>query len=569
MINQEIAAILYRISEILEMKNIKWEPIAYNRAARNIESLSEDVSEIYKKGGINALMEIPGVGKGIAAHIEEYIKTGKIKKYAQLKKSIPIDIESLSNIEGLGPKKIMLLYKKLKIKNIKDLQKAIKEGEVRNLPGMREKTEENIAKGIEFAKTSGKRKLLGYALPIAREIKSLLKKQPFINRVEIAGSIARRRETIGDIDVLITSSAPGKAMDFFTKMPNVKRIIAKGETKSTVVYDDMQADARVLPDNEFGSALQYFIGSKEHNVAVRRIAIKNGYKLSEYGLFKGNKRIAGKTEDEIYSKLGMQTPLPEIRENCGEVEAALKHSLPKLVELKDIKGDLHMHTIYSDAENTVEEMAAACKSLGYSYCAITDHLSPMGITNSLTVAKIKRQRKEIDAASKKLNFQILHGAEVDIKLNGDLAADKKMLEQFDIVLAAIHQGMKRTKEQQTQRTVRAIENKYVNIIAHPTGRLINQRPGYQLDFEKVFRKAKENNVFLEINAHPKRLDLNDVNARSAKDAGLLIPINTDSHAVNQLQMMEYGVSTARRAWCTKKSILNTLSLNKLLQRIKK
>lgn len=567
--NQDIAAILYRIAEVLEIKNIKWEPIAYSKAARNIESLSEDLETVYRRGGIKALMEIPGIGKGISRNVEEFIKTGKIKKYDELKKSIPIDIDSLSNVEGLGPKKIMMLYKKLKIKNLGDLEKAAMEGKLQKLHGMRKKTEENILKAIQFTQTSGERKSLGYALPMAREIQALLKKQSYINRVEIAGSLARRKETIGDIDILITTSKPEQAIDFFTSLPKVKRVIAKGDTKSTVVYEDMQVDCRVLQPEEFGSALQYFIGSKDHNVAVRRIAIKNGCKLSEYGLFKGTTRIAGKTEDEIYSRLGMQTPPPEIRENHGEIDAALKHKIPKLVELNDIKGDLHMHTNYSDAENTVEEMARACKALGYSYCAITDHFSPIGITNSLTMAKLKKQRKEIDAAGKKLDFPILHGAEVDIKMNGELFADAAILSEFDIVLASIHQGMQHTKEEMTKRMLTAMENKYVNIICHPTGRKINKRPGYELDFEKVFKAAKQNNIFLETNASPIRLDLNDVNARSAKDSGLLIPINTDAHSVDQLSLMEYGISTARRAWCTKNDILNTLSFDELLKRIKR
>ncbi|MDD5182382.1 MAG: DNA polymerase/3'-5' exonuclease PolX [Candidatus Nanoarchaeia archaeon] len=568
-VNQEIAAILYRISEMLEIKNIKWEPIAYSKAARTIESLSENLEDVYRRGGTKALMEIPGVGKTIASHIEEFIRTGKIKKYDELKKSTPIDIESLSNVEGLGPKKIMLLYKKLKIKNLGDLEQAAMEGKIQKLPGMRKKTEENILKAIQFTQASGERKLIGYALPLAREIIALLQKQSYILRAEIAGSIARRKETIGDIDILVTTSNPKKVMNLFTSLPKVKRVIAKGETKSTVVYEDMQVDCRVLPPGEFGSALQYFIGSKDHNVAVRRIAISKGYKLSEYGLFRGTKRIAGKTEDEIYSKLGMQTPPPEIRENRGEVEAALKHELPQLVELKDIKGDLHMHTNYSDAENTVEEMVRTCKARGYSYCAITDHVSPVGIANGLTMAKLKRQQKEIDAARKKLNFPILHGAEVDIKMDGELFADAAMLSEFDIVLASIHQGMQHTKEEMTKRMIKAMENRYVNIICHPTGRKINKRPGYELDFEKVFTAAKANNIFLESNAAPIRLDLSDVNTRAAKDAGLQIPIGTDAHAVNQLDLMEYGVSTARRAWCTKKDILNTLSLNELLKRIKR
>lgn len=570
MTNPELAEIFYMIANILEMKAVEWKPIAYRNAARSIESLSKDVKDIYKKDGIEGLEDIPGVGKHIAEKIEEYIKTGKIKTFQRLKKKMPVKIDELMRVEGLGPKTIMILYKKLKIKNISDLERAAKSGKLSKLPRMGEKTEENILKSIAFAKTTGKRKLLGFALENAREIVKKLKSQNYINKVEVAGSIARRKETIGDIDILITTKNPSKAMDYFTSLPDVKRVIAKGLTKSSVIYNDTEVDIRALDPNQFGSAMQYFIGSKAHNVAVRKIAIKKGYKLSEYGLFKGKKVIAAKEEKEIYKKLGMQWIPPELRENSGEIEAAQQNRLPNLVKLKDIKCDTQMHTTWSDGVNSIEEMAKQCKNLGYSYCIITDHVGQLSIAGAMKKKNVMQQKKEIQKLNSKLKgFRVLQGAEVDIKLNGELAADKNLLKQYDWVLGAIHQGLRRTTDQQTERMIKAMQNKYVNSIAHPTGRLINQRKGYDLNFKKVFAAAKENNVALEINAYPSRLDLNDLNARAAKEAGVLLSIGTDAHAADQLGFMELGVSTARRAWCEKKNIINTLLLKQLLKRIKK
>jgi len=568
--NQEIARIFYAIADILEMKEVQWKPNAYRKAARALESLSEDVEKIYKQGGLKALEEIPGVGKSIAEKIVEYLKTGKIKKYEKLKKSVPINVEELMEIEGLGPKKIKLLYKKLKIKNIKDLEKAAKQGKIAKLPRMGEKTQENILKAIAFAKRAGQRKLLGYALPIANEIVDELKKLKEINKIKICGSLARKKETIGDIDILVTTNNPKKVMDYFTSMKNVKDVIAKGETKSTIVYNDIQVDLRVVKPENFGSAIQYFIGSKEHNVHLRKIAISKGYKLSEYGLFKGEKRVAGKTEEEIYKKLGMDWIPPELREDRGEIEAAQKHKLPKLVELKDIRGDLQMHTKYSDGSHTIKQMAETAKNVGHEYIAITDHGGKLAIAHALKTQKeINEQRKEIEKVSKEVGIKILHGVEVDINLDGTLAMSNNLLKNFDIVLAAIHTGLKRDKKQQTMRIIKAMENEYVDIIAHPTGRIINVREGYELDFEKIFEVAKKTKTFLEINAYPSRLDLNDINIKAAIENGVMLSIGTDSHSKDHLRFIELGVYTARRGWCQKKNIINTLSYKQLIKKLKK
>jgi len=565
--NQEIADIFYSIADILELKEIPWKPIAYRKAARSIESLSKDIEKMYREGGIKALEKIPGVGKDIAQKIVEYLKTGKIEKYEKLKKSTPINVGELMSIEGLGPKTISLLYKKLKIKNLKDLEQAVKKGKLRNLPRFGEKSEENILKSIAFAKRSGKRKPLGYALPIAEEIISNLKKLKEVNQIQICGSTARKKETVGDIDILVTAKNPKKVMDYFTSMQGVKRIVAKGPTKSTIVYGTIEVDLRVVKLDSFGSAVQYFVGSKEHNIALRKIAISKGYKLNEYGLFKGNKKVAGKYEESIYKKLGLDWIPYELRENRGEIEAAQKHKLPNLIKIKDVISDLQMHTLYSDGVNSVKEMALTCKNNGLKYMAITDHIG-LAVAHAMKLKDIKRQKEEISKLNSKFkNFKILQGAEIDIKLDGSLAASKKMIKELDIVLGAIHVGLKRSKKEETKRIISAIESGHVNIIAHPTGRLINARKGYELEWERVFEAAKKNNVALEINAFPTRMDLNDIHAKAAKEAGVMLSIGTDSHSVNHLKFLKLGAYIARRAWCEKNNIINTLPLNKLKKKL--
>lgn len=568
--NQDIANLLYNIGDILEIKGVDWKPIAYRKAAFSIESLSEDIEQIYKKGGQKALEEIPGVGKAIAEKIIEFLKTGRIAEYDKLKKGLPLKIDELMRIEGLGPKRIMLLYKKLKVKNLRELEAAAKAGKISKIPSLGEKTEENLLKSIAFAKLSGKRKILGYALPVADEIVSNLKKLKEVAQIQVCGSIARKKETVGDIDILVTTNSPAKVVDYFSKMKDVKRVLAKGATKSSIIYKEIECDLRVVEPKSFGSAVQYFVGSKEHNVALRKIAISKGFKLSEYGLFKGESKIAGANEEEIYKKLGLKWIPFELRENRGEIQAAQKNKLPKLIQLKDIKCDLQMHSNYSDGANTVEQMALQCKKLGLKYMAVTDHIGQLAIAGAMNPKQVLKQRKEIDKLNSKLkDFTVLQGAEVDIKLDGSLAADNKVLKHLDFVVGSIHTGLRRTKDEQTKRIIKAVESGFVNVIGHPTGRLINAREGYELDWEKVFESAKKNNVALEINAYPTRMDLTDSIARSAKDAGVMLSIGTDSHSVEQLKNIELGVFIARRAWCEHKNIINTFSLKEFQGWVKK
>ncbi len=564
--NLEIARIFYEIADILEMQGVEWKPRAYRRAARAIETSSKDVGDIYQKGGLKALKEIPGVGDAIAKKIEEFIKIGKIKEYLRLKKSIPEGVEKIKNIPGMGPKKALFLHKKLKIKSIKDLEKAAKTGKIRKLPRFGEKSEKDILKGIELLKSSAGKVLLGKAWPIAQEIISSLKKLREVQKINLAGSTRRRKEVVRDLDILAVSSNPKKVIEFFTKLPAVAAILAKGPTKSSVrLKDGLNCDLRVVEEKSFGAALQYFTGSKDHNIRCRQIAIKKGLKLNEYGIFnaKTKKYLCGKTEQEVYKKLGMQYVEPELRENRGEIEAALKNKLPKLIGYKDIRGDLQMHTKYSDGVNTIEQMAKAAKQMGYEYIAITDHSKSEHIAHGMDEKKLSKYIAEIDKVNKKLKgIRILKGAEVDILADGSLDYSDKYLKKLDIVIAAVHSRFKSTEAEMTKRILKALENKYVKILAHPTGRLINTRKPYAVNLSKVLLACKANNVWPEINAFPSRLDLNDAHTKDAIEKGVKLVINTDSHSTDQLRYMEFGIATARRGWARKKDIINALPWKK-------
>lgn len=570
--NQEIAQIFYSISDILEMQNVQWKPIAYRKAARALESLSEPVEDVFKEGGIKALEEIPGIGEGLAKKIIQYIETGKIDEYERLKKTLPKGLLDLMKVQGIGPKKAQMLYKKLDIKSVKDLEKAAKKHLIQKLETFKEKTEENILKGIELFKQKKERMLLGLALPQAREIISRLEKIGGVQHVEPAGSLRRMKETIGDIDILVTSKDPKPVMESFTKMPSVKRILAKGETKSSVILKTgLQADVRVLKPSSFGSALQYFTGNKDHNIKLRMIAVKKGLKLSEYGLFtkKDDKKVAGKTEEEVYKKLGLPYIEPELREDTGEIEAAMKGKLPKLVTSKDIRGDLHTHTKYSDGINTVKEIAEFCKKLGYEYVCITDHSKSTTIAHGLTEKQVEKQIEEVRKLDRKIEgIRILIGTEVDILEDGRLDFPDHILKKMDVVTASIHKKFKIDKEKMTERIIKAMSNDNVDIIGHPTGRMMGQREAYDLDFDKLFKAAKNTKTALEINSQPARLDLNGSLVKEAKNYGVKFAVCTDAHSMTQLNFMELGVAMARRGWCEKKDVINTLPLKDLLKHLK-
>ena len=566
--NFQLAKIFYEMADLLEMKEVPFKPQAYEKAARSIESLSEDIEEAARKG---KLEKIPGVGKNIAQKIREFIKTNKIKDYENLKKECPIDIEEMTAIEGLGPKKLLALYKNLGIKNLIQLEKAAKGGKLRNLEGFGLKTEFNILKGIEFIKKSKGRFLLGFILPTVREIEKYLKKSKAAEKISIAGSVRRKKETIGDVDILIVSSRPKDVIEQFISMPEIVKIWAKGATKSSVrLKEGFDVDLRVIKEESFGAALQYFTGNKDHNIKLRKIAIEKGWKLNEYGLFQNKRRIAGRSEESIYKKLGLQWIPPELRENRGEIEAAFNDQLPKIIDYTDIKGDLHCHTDWSDGTKTIEEMAKAAHNLGHSYLAITDHTGTLKIAHGLNEKKLLKQMNEIDKINKRIQgIRILKGAEVNIKPDGTLDVEDQVLAKLDIVVAGVHSHFNMTKKEMTQRIIRATENKNVDIIVHPTGRILKKRKPYQVDLEEIFKTARRTETFLEINAYPERLDLNDEAIKKAVEKEVKLSIGTDSHSAEHLKYIELGIATARRGWAEKKDIINTKSVLHLFKLLKK
>ena len=592
--NQELAQMLYEIGEFLEMEDVAFKPYAYQKAAIVLDALEQDVVDIYKSGGLKSLEKIPGVGESIAKKIEEYIKTGKIRYYEKLKKKMPVKIEELTAVEGIGPKTVKALYKHLRVKDLQDLKKAAKQHKIRGLPGFQEKTEQNILQGIAFLEKGKGRFLLGEILPQVKEILQQLKDLKEVQQISAAGSVRRMKETIGDVDILVSSKNPQAIMDFFVLMPEVVKIWAKGPTRSSVrMTQGLDVDLRVVPEKSYGSALQYFTGSKEHNIITRRLAIEKGLKLNEYGVFRGKKMIVGKTEKEVYKILEMDWISPELRENQGEIEAALKNKLPKIISYNNIKGDLHCHSYWSDGNNTIEEMAEAARTMGYEYLGVSEHTKFLKIDQGLNEKRLTQQRKEIDELNHKLQitnyksqihphtkiwcggkkhktqipnkFRILQSAETNILNDGSIDISDAALKKLDYALAGIHSNFKMPREKMTERIIKAMKNPYVNIIAHPFGRILKKRDEYQCDFNKILRAAKEFGKILEINAQPRRLDLNDKNIRRAKEIGVKMVINTDAHHRDQLRFIELGIAQARRGWAEKKDIINTEPLEKLLK----
>jgi len=567
--NLEITKIFRNIANILEIKGANVFRIrAYERAAQNIEGLSQDVEDFIKE---DKLTDIPGIGKDLSDRIKEFALTGRIRMYEDLQKSVPAGLLDLLNIPSIGPKTAKLLYDKLKVKSIRGLESAIKKGRLKGIFGIKEKTIENILKGIEIVKRGKERMTLAEATIVADEFINALKQMPQVKRISCAGSLRRQKETVRDIDILAISDKPHEVVDVFTHIKSVKDILSKGETKAAVRTEaDIQVDCRVVENKSFGAALLYFTGSKNFNIKLRQIAIKKGLKINEYGVFKKEKYISGRTEEEIFKFLNMDYVQPELREDTGEIQLAQKFNLPVLIEAKDIKGDLHAHSTWSDGGGTIEEMAEAASARGYSYIAITDHSVGLKIAGGLTVADLKKKKREIDNLNKRIkNFRILFGTEVDIDSDGILDYKDNVLKEFDIVVAAIHSGFKQPRPKLTRRMVKACQNKYVHIIAHPTGRLWGVREPYDIDFEEVFKVARQTNTNMEINAYPDRLDLNDLNARRAKETGVRISIDTDAHTKEQLSAIKYGIAVARRGWLTPDDVINTLPLDKLLKAIKK
>jgi len=588
--NREVVKLLEEIGQLLELKGENpFRVRSYEKAAQNIASLTEAIEEFVRE---DKLETIPGVGEGIANKIKEYLATGKLKYFEELKRDFPEGLLEIMSVPGVGPKTAKALYDKLKIKNLEQLENAAKEHRLSDLHRFGEKTEENILRGIELLRKGGERILLSSALFLAKPIMEELKKCPGVKNLDLAGSIRRKKETIKDIDILCTAMNSGVVMSKFVSLPQVKEILAQGETKSTVILDEgIQVDLRVIKPESYGAALMYFTGSKDHNIALRELARKKGYKINEYGLFKLGKssagvsssrkasasarparetRVAGRTEEEVYRKLGLQYVPPEIREACGEIEMASRNKIPRLIEEGDIKGDLHVHSRYSDGVGKLVEITEKAKGMGLKWVGICDHSQSLkvagGLEPDLVFEKIEETRK---FNKKSKNFKVLCGMEVDILSDGSLDYDDELLSQLDLVVAAIHTGFKQSEEQLTERIIRAMRNRYVHMIAHPQGRLLGKREPYALDMEKVLRTAQKTQTFLEINAYPERLDLYDIYCRKSKELGIIMGIGTDAHTLNQIENLYLGVAVARRGWLERKDVLNTLSYGELIKTLEK
>ena len=569
--NREIAGILYQMAELLELHaENRFKIIAYSRAARAIESLTEDIEQVCRDGRLEG---IPGVGKAIAEKIKEYLRTGRIQSHQDLLADTPQGLAELLQISGLGPKTVFMLHEKLNITNLDELEKAAREHRIRRLPRMGVVREKNILKSIERYRKRSNRILYSTAESIVDEILTYLGGIEGLEHATAAGSYRRRKETVGDIDILATAARPEEIVAAFVKMPLVEEVLAKGPTKASVIMNDtIQVDLRIVEHRSYGTVLQYFTGSKEHNVSMRQLALDRGYSLSEYSLTRlaNGQDLFFDQEEEVYQALGLQYIPPELREDRGEIEAALGGKLPRLVEAKDIRGDLHVHSIWSDGRASIIELAQAARSMGYEYIALSDHSPSVGIAGGIGREKMEEKIEAVAEANDSLEgITILMGAEVDIKADGSLDYPDDLLERMDVVVASVHMAQQQKERTITGRLISAIENQNVDIIGHPTGRIINQREPSDMDFHAVLEAAAKTGTALEINAHPSRLDLNDVNARAAKEMGVQMSINSDAHDAGQLLNMKYGINVARRAWLEKKDLINAMDLKDLIQFLKK
>ncbi len=564
--NPEIAKTFNQIADILEILNENpFRTRSYRKAAMTIETLPHEIRDLDEA----KWKEIPGIGEGIAGKIKEYLTTGKMKLYEELKKKVPPQVIEMTQIPGLGPKTVKRLWDELEIKTIADLEKAARGEKIRQLKGLGEKVEEKILKGIELRLKYKERRGLGKVLPLAHQLIKLLKEKTGVEQIDLAGSLRRMRETVADIDILIVSKKPEKVIDTFTRLPLVEEVVAKGDTKSTVlVGEGIQCDLRVVEAKSYGAALHYFTGSKAHNIRLRQLAQDKGLKLNEYGIFKGEKYVGGKTEEEVFACVGLPFIPPEIREDRGEIEAAYDGKLPKLIEVGDIKGDCHMHTLWSDGSNPLPDMALAA-SRRYKYGAITDHSRLVGVTGGMDAKTLLRQVKEIRALAKTFKgFTLLCGIEVDIRSDGSLDMPDEALAELDLAVASVHTKFNMSEAEMTARIMKAIENPYVTIVGHPTGRLIGYREPYAVNMDRLLDKAKETGTFMELNSFWDRLDLNDVHLRMAKEKGVKIMIDTDSHNTSHFEMLQYGVANARRGWIEPADVVNTLSTAEFLKTIR-
>ncbi len=586
--SNQLSKILLEFSIYHTIKGDSFKPRAYELASESVATLGDEIKQTWESGGIKALKDLTGIGESIAKKIDEFYRKGTIKSYVKIKKEIPVDMFELSQIEGLGPKHIAELWKYLKVKSINDLKIALTKNQLKNLPRWGTKSQDKIARQLKIYEQSSNRMLLGYILPIADDIVDSLSQINDIKHCTYAGSIRRRQETCGDIDLIATTNHAQKVIDAFCSFPQVKSVHEKGKTKASVrLHIGIDADIRVVRDEVYGATLQYFTGDKRHNVLLRQYALEKGFTLSEYGLFKLHndaplskgviKRkalnrgiVACHTEEQIYKKLGMDTPPPELRIGEDELEAAKKHKLPKLIPYGSIRGDLQVQSNWSDGSASIEELAKAAKKQGLDYIAITDHTKSLTIANGLDEKHLVKQGKEIDKLNKKLRgFKILKGTECDILKDGKLDLSDAALAKLDFVGISVHSHFGLSEKDQTARIIKAMSNPHVHCLFHPTCRLIGKREAIKLNIEEIIAAAKKYNVLLEINSMPERMDLNDRWTRTAIRAGVKLVINTDAHSPDHFSLLHLGESIARRGWATKNDILNTKSAKQLLSWLNK
>lgn len=563
--NADIATAFNEMADILEIEDANPFRIrAYRNAARLISGLPSEAAAMVARG--EDLTELPGIGEDLAHKITDLIETGTTPLLDKLRKELPPALTEFLRLPGLGPKRVKALHDELDIETLAQLHRALKDGRVDHLAGFGPKTAQRLLEALEAKKrAAGGRVKLAVAAQYAEPLLAYLRNLPGIASVAMAGSYRRARETVGDLDIVATAKQPDAVVTAFAKYPEVGRVLARGPTRGTIVLrSGLQVDIRVVPPDSYGAALVYFTGSKAHNLAIRRLAQQRGLKINEYGVFRGKRRIAGETEESVYRAIGLPLIAPELREDRGEINAARAGTLPKLIELDDIRGDLHVHTTATDGHNSLREMALAAKALGYDYIAITEHSRHVTIAHGLDVARLGRQIAEIDRLNRTgLGITILKGIEVDILDDGRLDLPDGILARLDLVIGAIHSKFNLSRDAQTQRILRGLDNPYVTMLAHPSGRLIGEREPYDVDMARILRKARERGCFVELNAHPDRLDLIDSHCRMAKELGVKVSINTDAHSINDYANMRFGVGQARRGWLERKDVLNTLTLAQL------
>lgn len=563
--NGELAGIFREMARMLELVEVDWKPRAYRKAAYGIQDLARDVGEVYQEGGRAALKKIPGVGESMADHIVEYLEEGRIEKFDDLREKYAEGITEIISLEGVGPKTAKRFALELGVSNLEELRKAGEDHRIRKLPGFGKKSEENVLAAIEIYREGRERMLISVALPIAESILNHLQDISSVERINYVGSLRRWKETIGDVDILVASGEAEEVMDGFVGMEGVAEVLSRGSTRCSIILEEgVHVDLRVIPKESYAAAMQHFTGSREHNIALRKEALGMNRKLSEYGLFKeSGDSIPCENEEDIYGELGMDYIPPELREDRGEIEAAKAGNLPDLISAEDMLGDLHLHTKYSDGTATIEEMAKAAQEKGYDYIAITDHSKSARIAGGMDEETIRKQWAEIDDISEKCEIRILKGAEVEILKDGSLDYSDEILDELEIVIGSVHPSFKLSKRKMTDRIERALEDEHLDILGHPSGRLIGKRPGFEADFPEIFEAAAERKKVLEINGQPERMDLNDAAIIAAREKGAKFCIDTDSSSPANLDCMKYGLGLARRGWLTREEVVNTYDLKAL------